>query len=86
MYKRSENVASRVLDGEAVLVTPSDGGVKVLNGCGSRIWELIDGTRSIEQIVEVIVSEYDVKRETAAEDIDSFIEELKKRTLIELNG
>jgi hypothetical protein len=48
--KRSEDTASRVVDGEAVIVIPQKGVVTVLNETGSGIWQLLDGRNSIEDI------------------------------------
>ena len=58
--------AARVFSGEAVIITPADNVIRMLNPTGSRIWELADGTRTIAQIVETLTAEYDVD-ETHAE-------------------
>ncbi len=69
-------VAARIIDGEAVIVLPESSQVNVLNQVGSRIWELIDGIRSVGEITEAIVAEYDVTAEQAEQDVDEFIQEL----------
>ena len=38
--KKSEDTASRIIDGEAVIVIPQKGVVTVLNETGSGIWQL----------------------------------------------
>ncbi len=45
-YARSPRVASRVLDGEAVLVKMPESVLHVLNRSASRIWVRADGVRS----------------------------------------
>ena len=44
-------VVGRVMDGEAVLVHAGQGMVRVLNPVAARIWELMDGQRSLAAIV-----------------------------------
>ena len=77
-------VAARIIDGEAVIVLPESSQVNVLNEVGSRIWELIDGTRSIGEITEIIVAEYDVSAEQAERDVEEFIEELVENKMLVL--
>ena len=77
-------VAARIIDGEAVIVLPESGQVNVLNEVGSRIWELVDGTRSVGEITEIIVAEYDVAAEQAERDISDFIQELVDNKMLVL--
>jgi hypothetical protein len=46
------------------------------------VWELIDGRRSVDEIVEQIVGEFDVPRERAAEDVGVFVQELLGKGLV----
>ncbi|MBI3952045.1 MAG: pyrroloquinoline quinone biosynthesis peptide chaperone PqqD [Acidobacteria bacterium] len=69
-------VASRIVDGEALIVLADSGEVTVLNKVGSRIWELVDGSRSVQGIVETIEAEYDTTREQAEQDVVRFVQEL----------
>lgn len=74
--------ASRLVAGEAVIVLPEEGTVKVLNEVGSRIWELADGTRAVHEIVDTIYEEYDVDREQAREEVVAFIGEMVEGELL----
>ena len=78
-------VVSRLVNDEAVLVIPSLGKVKVLNGIGARIWTLIDGNRSIGLILDIINHEYSVSDEDARKDLINFLEQLFDRQLITLS-
>lgn len=75
-------IISRRLEGEAVLVLPQRGQVKVLNELGSRIWSLIDGNRSINQIIAVIHQEFTISLEAAAADTTEFLAQLAERDMI----
>ena len=77
-------VAARIIDGEAVIVLPESGQVSILNEVSSRIWELVDGTRSVGEITEAIVAEYDVTPEQAERDVEEFIQELVENKMLVL--
>jgi len=83
--KKSEDTASRIIDGEAVIVTPQKGVVTVLNETGSGIWQLLDGRNTVEDIINVISSEFSVSREEARKDTLCFIEELIEKDMVVLN-
>lgn len=69
-------VISRLMDGEAVLVHPAQGKVRVLNRVGARIWELADGSRDLAALAQAIAAEYDVSLAQAQADISAFCEDL----------
>jgi len=78
------DVAGRVFDGEAVVVLPARGQVLVLNGVGSRVWELVDGKRSVGDVVGAIVAEYETSEEQAREDVLAFLKVLEVRGALKL--
>ncbi len=82
--KKSEDTASRIIDGEAVIVIPQKGVVTVLNETGSGIWQLLDGRNSVEDIINIISSQFDVSREEAEKDTLDFIEELIEKDMVVL--
>ena len=49
-YRRSTGVASRVVDGEAVLVKMPEGMLHVLNPSASRMWVRADGARPASEL------------------------------------
>ena len=74
--ERSSSTAWQIIDDELVLLRVKDRELLGLNDVGRRIWELSDGTRSIDQIVETVTMEFEVPREVAKADTSRFIEEL----------
>jgi hypothetical protein len=80
--KRSPTVVSRLLDQEMVLVHPVQGKVRVLNPVGARVWELVDGRRTLDDIVRVIASEYAVDTSRVQADVDFFCEDLVQRDVL----
>jgi hypothetical protein len=82
--KRNPDAAFRVIDGEAIVVLPDRGEVKVLNDVGSRIWELMDGESSVDQISQKICKEYEVKEKDALNDISDFLAQLSTNGMLAL--
>lgn len=81
---RNPEIIAKLAEDEAVLVMPQKGQVKVFNEVGAVIWELIDGKRTIENIIEEIISQFDVDRVTAESDVLNFTSELYNRDIIAL--
>jgi uncharacterized lipoprotein YajG len=71
-----------VYEGEAFVILPETSEYKILNGVGSRVWELVDGVRTQEEIARVISAEYDVALETALADVKEFLEELRANNML----
>ena len=70
-----ERTACRVIDGKAVVIAIDQNQVHVLNGVGTRVWELCDG-RPLEAIVTQIVTEFEVEHERAESDVRAFARRL----------
>ncbi|MCS7220163.1 MAG: PqqD family protein [Anaerolineae bacterium] len=75
-------VAGRMIGNEAVLVLADTGQVMVLNEVGGRIWELIDGSRTVADIARILVDEYEVSEEQALADLQTFIQELVEKQVL----
>ena len=82
--QRHPQVASRVVEGQGVIIYADSGEVNVLNDVGTRIWELIDGKRTVDEIIAVIMNEYAVTGETARADTNAFLQDLVNRQAIVL--
>lgn len=78
----NSQVSARTFGGETVIVDPRDNMVRMLNGVGSRVWELADGSRTIDEIAQVLVEEYDVEFEQAHESVLQFVQELANKNLL----
>ena len=81
VFARSESVVSRKIVDELILVPLRKTAAEMetlytLNEVGARVYELIDEERRVKEIVESIVSEFDVERGDAETDVRVFIEQL----------
>ncbi len=81
----ADDVVGRNVQGEAVLISPQEGRVKVLNEVGARVWELADGTRTVREIASKICAEYQVDQTGAEVDVVDFVELMMDHGLIELS-
>lgn len=57
-------------------------GVITLNEVGAFIWNLLENDVTKEQIVEKMLSEYDVDKTTAENDVEEYITALRGADLI----
>lgn len=72
------------LEDEAVILHLKDGIYYGLNPVGARIWNLIQEPRSVNQVRDIIVSEYEVDPQRCQEDLLKLLQEMSHRGLIEI--
>lgn len=73
--------ASRVFSGEAVVITPAENMVRMLNPVGSRVWELADG-RTLDEIAAALTAEFEIDLPQARASVAAFVEELIGKGLL----
>ena len=64
-----EDVVFRELEGETVILNLEKGEYFGVDEVGTRVWTLIAEGRSLRQVADIMVSEYDVSGETIAVDL-----------------
>jgi hypothetical protein len=79
-----DNVVSCDLDGEAAILNMDDGVYYGLDPIGAKIWNFIQKPILIDDVVELILNEYDVEPEHCREDILELIVELMNNGLVEI--
>jgi hypothetical protein len=84
VVRRDEKTASRVLAGEAIVLTPGDSKIHSFNETGSRIWELLAEELTVGEIAARIRGEFDVSEEQAQRDVITFLEELAAKGMVTL--
>ncbi len=80
--RRHPDTAFRIFEGEAVLISPTQNMVRLLNVTGSRIWELLDGEHSIADIAAILSQEFEVSPAHALSSVRAFVQTLAERQLI----
>lgn len=79
--KDTAQVIDRIVDAEALLIHLQSGDYFSLNGVGTRVWENIDGTKTVAELASVIASEYEVNEEQAQADVLSLVNDLIEENL-----
>jgi hypothetical protein len=82
IYEKDESMVFRRIQDETILVPVRSNvgdldNIYVLNEVGARIWELIDGEKDAAEIVDAILSEYEIAPEEAERDIAGFLKGLE---------
>lgn len=77
------HVLETEIDEDISLYNPRTEQVVVLNGTASDIWRLADGSRTIEDIIELLASSYQVSPDSIASDVEKTVQELSEAGLID---
>jgi len=81
-YKKDPNIVSRKIANEFILVPIRHNvgdleSIYTLNEVAARIWELIDGKRTVGEIRDKLLQEFEVTPQEAEKDLSGYIGELK---------
>ncbi|HUS80608.1 MAG TPA: PqqD family protein [Armatimonadota bacterium] len=89
--RRAENVVTRELAGEIVLVpikqaTADFQQVHLLNNTAAAVWQLLDKPRTPDEVVSLLAERFDVPRQAIADDVNELLADLGSRELVEWVG
>ncbi len=80
-------VASRVIEGQALLLDPQVDELQRLNPVGTFVWQLVTARKHTRADIEALVIEaFDVEADVARADLQEFLGELESRGLIASQG
>lgn len=82
--QQNPETAARLIDEAMFVLHAETSELHALNEIGARIWELVDGKRSVADIAAVIETEYDVDQAQAEADVGEFLDELVEKGLVVL--
>jgi hypothetical protein len=98
-FLRSTEAVSRRIAGKVFIVAPYEGRVTLLNEVGGRVWELLEGPKSADEIAHEIEGEFDAPAERGDEDeripldhdavladVERFLHTLTSRGLAQATG
>ena len=86
-FAKEKELVTRDVAGEEIIV-PIKGhvgdleGVFTLNEVGALIWRLMDGQKTVRQLMEAVRNEYDVEASEAEKDVVDFLRSLEDAGLI----
>ena len=88
-YRLSGDVLFREVDGEIIII-PHNSGISsakkdalfTLTGSGMLIWNLLDGTTTVQQLIDHVLANYDVPEDRVRKDVVAFLENLAAHGMI----
>lgn len=81
-FRIADDVVSRDLRGESVLLNLSTGTYFGLDAVGTRLWHLIAEHGSTAVVVETLSAEYDVDVHRLEKDVNALIDQLLSKGLL----
>lgn len=84
--RHPESAFRPVGDEGGLVVLPGRSEVKVLNPVAIKVFGLLDGSHSVDQIARLVTEEFEVGEKQAVEDIRAFLEELDRHGMLESGG
>ena len=79
---RDEEVASKVIDGEAIIINLANGVYYSMDKAGALVWDLLQTGHTLEEIIASVISRYDVTREQAESNVRDLVQELVQENLV----
>lgn len=80
--KDSNQIIDRVVDGEALLINLQSGDYFSLNSTGTKVWENIDGSKTVQDLAELVLAEYDGDRDLIVADVLRLVNDLAGEGLV----
>ena len=83
VLRKNPDVVTRDIEGETILlpvykITDETNSIFTLNPAASRVWKLIDGKRSLDQIKKLILKEFNTTAQEVDKKMGSLLKDLKK--------
>ncbi|MBI5873377.1 MAG: PqqD family protein [Candidatus Omnitrophica bacterium] len=82
VFKKNEDVLEKQVEGAFYLVDPYRRVFMELNEAGSQIWRLLDGSRSLSDIITALKESFDAEHSDIQRDVLSFARALEERELV----
>lgn len=81
-----EDIVASDIDNEKVMMSIEKGQYFGLEPTGSRIWEMIETPVRVSDIIDTLLGQYDVDRETCERDLLAFLGELDEAGIIQIHA
>ncbi|MDD5559554.1 PqqD family protein [Candidatus Methylomirabilis sp.] len=81
-----QDVLSRDLQGEEVILDLNTGVYFGLDQVGTRIWQLIREHRSLQQALDSMLQEYEVTKAQCTHDLLCFVTQMADKGLVEVRN
>jgi hypothetical protein len=82
LIQRNKNILASDLDGEKVMMSIEKGEYYGLGKTGTFIWDNIEESIRIDNLIELITEKYNINKMQCLKDITPFIKDLVEKELI----
>lgn len=82
-YKRKNELIEAELDEDLVMLDVEQGKYFALNSIGKRIWELLSEARTKEELMTILLNEYEVEPKLCEEELSIYLKSIKKANLLD---
>ena len=82
--KVSEDQVSSAVSNEIIILNLKTGTYHSLNPVGARIWQLIQEPKTVGEVIDTLLVEYDVEVDVCERDLNELLIELESARLIEV--
>ncbi|MCX6090134.1 MAG: PqqD family protein [Atribacterota bacterium] len=82
ILEKNKEAVWHTIGGELVLLNPISGYFFGLNPVAGAFWSLVDGKKSMEDILDILFKEYDVRLDVLTRDIEEITQKMEKNGLL----
>lgn len=79
-----DDIVASDIEDEKVMMSIEKGEYFGLEPIGSRIWEMVESPVKVSAIIDALLGQYDVDRETCQQDVLAFLVELDEAGIIQI--
>ncbi|MCF8346876.1 MAG: PqqD family peptide modification chaperone [Bacteroidales bacterium] len=72
------------IDGEVVMLSLKTGEYYALNSVASRIWEIMEKQKTVKELTEQLMEEYDVDPDTCVTDTLECLNDFQQKSLLKI--
>lgn len=81
---RHSDIVFNQMDGETIMMSIDNGEYYGTNVMGSRIWDLLETPRTVSEIRDALLPDFDVTREQCEKDILAFLNRMESRNVVKI--
>jgi len=81
----ADTVFAQEVDGEMVLLDMNSENYFGLDAVGTDIWQAMQEKESLQEVLEILLEQYDVEEDVLKKDLLNFVDKLQESGLVEVH-
>jgi hypothetical protein len=82
VYSRNNDFVFNEVDGELVMMNLENGAYVSLNETGKSIWNILETPKNINEIVELLLQEFEVSAEICTKEVNDFLLKMLDKNVV----